>query len=72
MWCFIWYLPLMIGDKVPEGHQHFKLLLFLLECMDFILSPEVTIEETFFQKHLIKNHHENHHHDFFNCIQIIT
>ncbi|XP_028403161.1 uncharacterized protein LOC114525900 [Dendronephthya gigantea] len=59
MWCLIRYLPLMIGDKVPEGHQHLELLLLLLECMDFIFSPQVTTEETFFLKHLIKDHHEH-------------
>ena len=58
MWCLIRYLPLLIGDKVPEGHQQFELLLLLLECMDFIFSPEVTTGETFFLKHLIKDHHD--------------
>jgi hypothetical protein len=58
MWCLIRNLPLLIGDKVPEEHPYFELLLQLLECMDFIFCPEITIEETFFLKHLIKEHHE--------------
>ena len=58
MWCLVRNLPLLVGDKVPEGHPYFELLLQLLECMDFIFCPEITIEETFFLKHLIKEHHE--------------
>jgi hypothetical protein len=57
MWCLIRNLPLMIGDLVPEGNEHLELLLILLECMDFIFSPEVTVEESFFLKQLIKDHH---------------
>ncbi|XP_071831544.1 uncharacterized protein [Apostichopus japonicus] len=59
MWCLIRYLPLMIGDKVPEGNTHLELILILLECMDFIFCPEVTVDETLFLKHLIQDHH-NH------------
>lgn len=59
MWCLIRYLPLIIGDKVPEGHEYFEVILLLLECMDFIFSTEITNEETFFLKQLIKDHHEH-------------
>ncbi len=59
MWCLIRYLPLLIGDKVPEGNEYFEVILLLLECMDFIFSIEVTSEETFFLKQLIKDHHEH-------------
>jgi hypothetical protein len=58
MWCLVRNLPLLIGDKVPEGHPFFELLLLLMECMDFIFCPEITTEETYFVKHLIKEHHE--------------
>ena len=47
----------MIGDLVPEDNEHLELTLLLLECMDFIFSPETTIEETSFLKQLINNHH---------------
>ncbi|XP_046862632.1 uncharacterized protein LOC124456174 [Xenia sp. Carnegie-2017] len=40
MWCLFRNLPLLIGDKVPEGHPFFELLLMLLDCMDFIFCPE--------------------------------
>ena len=59
MWCFIRYFPLMICDKVPENNEYMELLLLLLlDCMDFIFCPEVTVEETLFLKHLIKEHHD--------------
>ena len=59
MWCLIRYLPLIIGDKVPEGNEYFEVILLLLECMDFIFSTEITTEETFVLKQLIKDHHEH-------------
>ena len=59
MWCLIQYLQLIIGDKVPEEHEYFDVLLPLLKCMDLIFSTEVTTEETFFLKQLIKDHHEH-------------
>ena len=59
MWCLVRYLPLIIGDKVPEGHEYFEVILLLLECMDFIFSTEITTEETYFSKQLIKDHHEH-------------
>jgi hypothetical protein len=55
MWCLIRYLPLVIGDLVPEGNKHLELILLLIECIDFIFSREVTIEESFFIEHLIKD-----------------
>ncbi len=57
MWCLVRYLPLLIGDLVPEDNEHLELIILLLECMDFIFSPEVTEDETFFLKQLIKDHH---------------
>ena len=59
MWCLVRYLTLIIGDKVPEGHEYFEVILLLLECMDFIFSTEITTEETYFLKQLIKDHHEH-------------
>ena len=59
MWCLIRYLPLIIGDKVPEGHKYFEIILLLLECIDLIFSTETTAEETFFSKQLIKDHHKH-------------
>ena len=47
----------MIGDLVPDDNEHLELIRLLLECMYFIFSPEITIEETFFLKQLIKDHH---------------
>jgi hypothetical protein len=57
MWCLIRYLPLIIGDLVPEDNEHLELILVLLECMDFIFCREITVGETFFFKQVINNHH---------------
>ena len=58
MRCLIRYLPLIIGDLVPEDNEHLELILVLLECMDFIFCPEITVGETFFLKQLIKDHYD--------------
>ena len=58
MWCLIRHIPLLIGDRVPEDNEHFHLLLLLLDCMDIIFSYEVTVDDTLFLKHVIKDRHD--------------
>ncbi len=57
MWCFLRFLPIIIGDKIPKGNKHWELLLLLLTCMEFIFSPSITAEATIYLKHLIAEHH---------------
>lgn len=58
MWCFTRMLPLLIGDKIPIGNDHFELLLLLLQCMNIIFAPVVSIAQTGHLKGLIQDHHE--------------
>ena len=57
MWCLMRHIALMIGDTVPEGDDHWELLLALLECMDIIFSPVVSKGDTVYLAHLIHDHH---------------
>jgi len=41
-WALLKYLPLIIGDKVPEGDEHFELLLHLSEMVDLIFCTRFT------------------------------
>ena len=59
MWCLIRHIPLLIRDRVPEDNKHCDLLLLLLDCMDIIFSYEVTVDDTLFLKHVIKDHHDH-------------
>ncbi|XP_065675614.1 uncharacterized protein LOC136091830 [Hydra vulgaris] len=41
--CLIRNLPLIIGNLIPEGDAHWRLLLMLLDCMDAIFAPTITV-----------------------------
>lgn len=56
-WCLLRLLPLMIGDLVPEGNQHWELFLSLLSCMELMFSPELTEGAVIFLGYLIQEHH---------------
>ncbi|XP_032366042.1 uncharacterized protein LOC116684672 [Etheostoma spectabile] len=56
-WCLLRLLPLMIGDLVPEGNQHWELFLSLLCCMELIFSPALTHGAIIFLGYLIQEHH---------------
>ncbi|KAG1670659.1 hypothetical protein GQR58_016758 [Nymphon striatum] len=58
MWTLTQYLPLMIGDKIPEKDQHWRLLLSLLECMSIIFAPAINREATYYLQQLITDHLE--------------
>lgn len=47
----------MIGDLIPEDNKHWELLLLLLECMEFIISPSLTPEATVYLAAIIDEHH---------------
>lgn len=45
MWCLGRYLPLLIGDLVPDDDEHWENFLRLLVIVDYIMAPVCT-EET--------------------------
>ena len=58
MWCLVRYLPLMLGDKIPEYDETFQLLLIHLDIIDIIFSPVISIAETNELASLIEEHHK--------------
>lgn len=40
-WCLLRKLPLIIGDQVPDGDEHWSLLLQLVDVVDLIMAPKV-------------------------------
>lgn len=62
--CLVRNIPLLFGDIVPEGNQNWIFLLLLLQIINIIFSPSVTLGMTVHLKHLIMEHHD--------CIQIET
>ena len=57
MWLLIRFLPLIIGDLVPEEDPHWELIISLLELMAYIFAPAITNEETVLLANLISDHH---------------
>lgn len=47
----------MIGDLIPFDNGYWNLLLLLLQCMEFIFSPSITLGATIFLAHIIHEHH---------------
>ena len=56
-WCLIRNLPLMIGNLIPEGDAHWRLLLMLLDCMDAIFAPTITVGLIRQLKFNLEEHH---------------
>ncbi|XP_041474010.1 uncharacterized protein LOC121422851 [Lytechinus variegatus] len=59
MWCLTRMLPLLIGDRIPQDNLHYEILLLLLQCLDIIYSPVVSIPQTVILKHMIIDHHSH-------------
>lgn len=55
--CLVRNIPLLFGDIVPEGDEHWTLLLLLLQIINIVFSPSLTIGMTVHLKHLIMEHH---------------
>ncbi|XP_051947286.1 uncharacterized protein LOC127618717 [Xyrauchen texanus] len=56
--CLVKNLPLLFGDIVPPSHKHWSLLLLLLQIMNIVFSPCLTLGMTVYLKHLIADHHK--------------
>ncbi|XP_025765360.1 uncharacterized protein LOC109203258 isoform X2 [Oreochromis niloticus] len=55
--CLVRNLPLIFGDLLPEGNPNWTLLLLLLQIINIIFSPSLTLGMTIHLKHLIIEHH---------------
>ncbi len=63
MWNFATLLPLMIGDKIPEGNPQWESFLLLLEITKVCTARIVSVQLRDYLKALI----EDHHHLFKSC-----
>ena len=41
MWTLCRFLPLMVGDKVPEDNAYWRHFLDVIEILDYVLAPTV-------------------------------
>lgn len=56
--CLVKNIPLLFGDIIPAGNKNWNLLLLLLQIMNIVFSPSLTLGITIYLKHLIVDHHK--------------
>ena len=56
-WTLSRFLPLLIGDLVPEDDNHWQLFLLLLKIVNFVMSPRSTHDIAAYTRDLIAEHH---------------
>lgn len=55
--CLVRNIPLLFGDIVSDDDEHWTLMLLLLQIINIVFSPSVTVGMTVHLKHLIMEHH---------------
>ena len=55
-WALLKYLPLIIGDRVPEDDEHWLFLLHLSELVDFLFAPAFTVGMVAYLREMIADH----------------
>lgn len=54
--CLVKNIPLLFGDIIPAGNKNWNLLLLLLQIMNIVFSPSLTLSMAIYLKHLIVEH----------------
>lgn len=57
LWSLLRFLPLMIGDFVPENEIVWEFLLILKDIVDIVLSPVISIDYISYLSDLLNEHH---------------
>ena len=55
MWCLGRFLPVLIGDLVPEGDDYWENYLMLLDIVDELFAPVTTSEKADYVGMLIED-----------------
>ena len=57
MWNLVRFLPLIVGQKVPESNLHWQNFLLLLTIIDIIFAPVLSSNRISYLSMLIEDHH---------------
>lgn len=57
MWCMGRYLPLIVGDLIPEDNEYWQNFLLLLDIIDYIFAPTCNNTIVAYLHFLIEAHH---------------
>ena len=71
MWCLGRFLPLLIGDKIPEDNKHWENYTTHLEIMDEVFAPVTTPERMDYVGMLIEDFLEEFK-DLYPSLRICT
>ena len=53
-WCLARFLPLLIGDLIPEGDERWNNFLLLLQIMEYLFAPRITHDQVAYLELLIE------------------
>ena len=54
-WCLGRFLPLLIGDLVPQNDEHWENFLSLMNIIDYVFAPVTTVKITHYLEVLIED-----------------
>ena len=57
MWALARFLPVMVGEHIPEDDEKWNNFLVLLHITDFLVAPKISVDEIAYLKILIEDHH---------------
>ena len=55
MWCLGRFLPMLVGDLVPEGDEYWENFLLLLDIVDELFAPVTTPERADYVAMLVQD-----------------
>ena len=58
MSCLVEFFPLIVGDKVEEGCEYWRLFTILLEIYQLVIAPNISIAATYYLQSRICEHHQ--------------
>ena len=58
MSCLVEFIPLIVGDKVEEGCEYWRLFTILLEIFQLVIAPNISIAVTYYLQSRISEHHQ--------------
>ena len=54
-WCFGRFLPLLIGDLIPENNEYWNAFIVFLKIMEYTFAPVLTIDKLDYLQTLIQD-----------------
>lgn len=58
MWCFVRFLPLLVGNKIPQNDRKWECILLLRDMLFYVCSPTLAREHILIMSDIIEEFHE--------------